>query len=55
MDGRELVIKAGLAEKFPVDVLLGMYIPDLMKLIRSNTEEKECLVLTRAQALREEA
>ena len=55
VDGRELVIKAGLVEKLPVDVLLGMDIPDLMKLIRSDTEEKECLVLTRAQASREEA
>ena len=54
VDGRELVIKAGLAEKFPVDVLLGTDIPDLMKLIHSDTEEKECLVLSRAQALREE-
>ena len=41
VDGRELVIKAGLAEKLPVDVLLGTDIPDLMKLIRSDTEEKE--------------
>ena len=55
VDGRELVIKAGLAEKLPVDVLLGTDIPDLMKLIRSDTEEKECLVLTKAQASREEA
>ena len=47
MDGRELVIKAGLAEKLPIDVLMGMDIPDLMKLIRSDTEEKEYLVLTR--------
>ena len=38
------MIKAGLAEKLPVDALLGTDIPDLMKLIRSDTEEKECLV-----------
>ena len=55
VDGRELVIKAGLAEKLPVDVLLGTDILDLMKLIRSDTEEKEWLVLTRAQVSREEA
>ena len=55
VDGRELVIKAGLAEMLPVDVLLGTDIPDLMKLIRSETEEKEYLVLTRAQATQEEA
>ena len=40
VDGRELVIKVGLAENLPVDVLfLGMDIPDLMKLIHSDTEE----------------
>ena len=55
VDGQELVIKAGLAEKLPVDLLLGTDIPDLMKLIRSDTEEKRVLVLTRAQASREEA
>ena len=55
VDGRELVIKAGLAEKLPVDVLLGTDIPDLMKLIRSDTEEKECLVLTRAQDSQQQA
>ena len=55
VEGRELVIKAALAEKLPVDVLLGMDIPDLMKLVRSDTEEKECLVLTRVQASREKA
>ena len=38
VDGRELVIKVGLAEKLPVDVLLGTNIPDLMKLIQSDTE-----------------
>ena len=55
VDGRELVVKVGLAEKLPVYILLGTDIPDLMKLIRSDTEEKECIVLTRAQASREEA
>ena len=38
------MIKAGLAEKLPVDVPLEMDIPDLMKLIRSDTEEKKCFV-----------
>ena len=55
VDGRELVIKAGLAEKLSVDVLLGTDIPDLMMLSRSDTEEKECLVLTTAQDSQEEA
>ena len=55
VDGRDIVIKAGLVEKLPIDVLLGTDIPDLIKLIHSDTEEKECLVLTRAQDSREEA
>ena len=37
VDGLEPVIKAGLAEKLPEDVLLGTDIPDLMKLIHSDT------------------
>ena len=40
------MIKAGLAEKLPADVTLETDIPDLMKLIRSDTGEKVLCLLS---------
>ena len=38
---------AGVAGKLPVDVLLGIDVPELMELV--SAPEKKCLVVTRAQ------
>ena len=47
VEGRRLKIKAGVAEKLPVDVLLGTDVPELMELV--SAPEEKCLVVTRVQ------
>ena len=51
VEGRRLKIKAGVAGKLPVHVLLGKDVPELMELM--SAPEEKCLVMTRAQTQRQ--
>ena len=52
VEGRRLKMKAEVAGKLPVDVLLGTDVPELMELVSA---PEKCLVMTSAQTQQQQA